>query len=339
MAKIFKKSITNSKGAQACAAHSRVNIFVSMLLVMALLLTSLPLLSGCSSSSSASNKEKTTVKIAYLPITHALPVLEAAEEVNADPDSDIEIELVKYGSWNELSDALNAGQVDGASILVELAMKSNEQGVGISAVALGHHDGNVIVADDSVQSASDLAGKTIAIPARQSSHNILINDELATAGLTTSDVEITELAPTEMPSALSSGQINAYCVAEPFGAKGVEISGGHVLATSEELWQDSLCCAFVLNDNFIDSNEDAAKSLVEAYKKAGNTLAESSDTTLDIAKEYLNSEDNVLTTSLEWIKFDNLDLNESTYDSLAQKVREYGLSENPPTYEQFVRQL
>jgi NitT/TauT family transport system substrate-binding protein len=119
----------------------------------------------------------------------------------------------------------------------------------------------------------------------------------------------------------------------------VEISGGHVLATSEELWQDSLCCAFVLNDNFIDSNEDAAKSLVEAYKKAGNTLAESSDTTLDIAKEYLNSEDNVLTTSLEWIKFDNLDLNESTYDSLAQKVREYGLSENPPTYEQFVRQL
>ena len=46
------------------------------------------------------------IKIAYLPITHSLAVLEEAEEL--EKQSGIKIELVKYGSWPELLDALNS---------------------------------------------------------------------------------------------------------------------------------------------------------------------------------------------------------------------------------------
>ena len=166
-------------------------------------------------------KDEKVVRIAYLPITHSLAVLEEADELEAKEG--VKVELVKYGSWNELTDALNSNRVDGASVLMELAMKSKQEGIGIKAVALGHHDGNVIVVKNDIESAEDLKGKNIAIPHRQSSHNILINDALAKAGLTVEDVNITELAPTEMPSALASGQIDAYCVAEPFGAMGVSI--------------------------------------------------------------------------------------------------------------------
>ena len=84
-----------------------------------------------------------TVKIAYLPITHSLAVLEEAEELQKE--NGIKIELVKFGSWPELLDALNTGKVDGASVLIELAMKSKQEGVGIKAVALGHRDGNVVI--------------------------------------------------------------------------------------------------------------------------------------------------------------------------------------------------
>jgi len=45
----------------------------------------------------------------------------------------------------ELVDALNSGKVDGASMLIELAMKAKEQGIDLKAVALGHRDGNVVV--------------------------------------------------------------------------------------------------------------------------------------------------------------------------------------------------
>ncbi|MCM1133716.1 MAG: ABC transporter substrate-binding protein [Ruminococcus flavefaciens] len=286
------------------------------------------LLGGCGSTS-----PENTVKIAYLPITHSLAVLEEAEEL--EKADGVKVELVKFGSWPELLDALNSGRVDGASVLIELAMKSKQEGVGIKAVALGHHDGNVVIVSDDINSASDLKDKTFAIPHRQSSHNILLNETLAKGGLTVDDINVTELAPTEMPSALASGQIDGYCVAEPFGAMGVSIGAGKVLYSSEELWEDSICCGLVLTDSFIDSRPDDAKSFVENYKKAGNSLDK--ETAKTTAKKYFSQSDDILDTSLQWISYDNLDITEDTYNVLAEKVKSYGLSDNPPSYSEFVK--
>ena len=232
-------------------------------------------------------------------------------------------------------DALNTGRVDGASVLIELAMKSAQEGVGIKAVALGHKDGNVIVVSKDISSAEDMKGKTFAIPHRQSSHNILLNDALEKGGLTVDDINITELAPTEMPSALASGQIDGYCVAEPFGAMSVFMDYGKVLYTSEELWENSLCCGLVLTDSFIDNRPEDAKEFVEKYKEAGKNLT--SDKAKEIASEYLKQSDDVLDLSLKWISYDDLDITEDTYNTLIEKVKKYGLSDNPPTYEEFVK--
>ncbi len=297
------------------------------------ILTSLGLtLSLVSCGKTAESAEK-TVKIAYLPITHSLAVLKEAQDL--ENQSGLKVELVKYGSWNELLDALNSGRVDGASVLIELAMKSKQEGIGIKAVALGHRDGNVIIVSNDIETAADLKGKTFAIPHRQSSHNILLNDALATAGLTTDDINVTELAPTEMPSALASGQIDGYCVAEPFGAMGVSLGAGKVLFSSEELWEDSLCCGLVLTDKFIDERPEDAKSFVEKYKEAGNSLDK--ETAKETAKKYLSQTDEVLDISLQWISYSNLDITEDTYNTLVEKVKEYGLSDTPPTYSDFVK--
>ena len=293
--------------------------------------TIIPILIACSlvTLSSCGNKENNDkIKIAYLPIIHALTVCELAEESE-------DIELVKYGSWTELMDALNTGRVDGASVLIELAMKSKEQGVNISAVALGHKDGNVIITSDKINDITDLKGKTFAIPHRQSSHNILLNEALSGAGMSTDDVNITELSPTEMPSALAGGQIDGYCVAEPFGAKAVSMGIGKVLYTSEDLWQDSLCCGLVLTDKFIEKNPDKSEKLISDYKQAGKNLDTAKSK--EIAKKYLNQDDDVLDISLQWISYDNLDITEEAYNSLTEKVVKYGLSDKPPVYEDFVK--
>lgn len=291
-------------------------------------------LSACGGNTADSgNTNSDTVKIAYLPITHALPVFEEAKEL--EQETGLKVELVKYGSWPELMDALNTGRVDGASVLIELAMKSAQEGVGIKAVALCHKDGNVIVVSKDISSAEDMKGKTFAIPHRQSSHNILLNDALEKGGLTVDDINITELAPTEMPSALASGQIDGYCVAEPFGAMSVFMDYGKVLYTSEELWENSLCCGLVLTDSFIDNRPEDAKEFVEKYKEAGKNLT--SDKAKEIASEYLKQSDDVLDLSLKWISYDDLDITEDTYNTLIEKVKKYGLSDNPPTYEEFVK--
>lgn len=289
------------------------------------------------SAAANTNSGAETITIAYLPITHALAVFEAKEELEAQ--SDLNVELVKYGSWPELLDALNTGRVDGASVLIELAMKSKEEGIGIKAVALGHKDGNVLISSNDITSGAEMAGKTFAIPHRQSSHNILLNDALATAGLTIDDVEVTELAPTEMPSALASGQIDGYCVAEPFGAKAVSLNVGHVLFSSEELWKDSLCCALVMTDDFLENRTETAKEFISAYKTAGQNLTGNKDKEKEIAEKYLEQDEEVLNISLEWISYDDLEITEETYAALVERVKKYGLSENPPTYEEFVENI
>ena len=270
------------------------------------------------------NNDSNTVKIAYIPITHALALFEEAEEL--EENTGLDIELVKYGSWPELLDALNTGRV---------AMKSKEQGINIKTVALGHKDGNVIVVSNNINGVEDLKGKTFAIPHRQSSHNILLNDALQSAGLTASDINITELAPTEMPSALAGGQIDGYCVAEPFGAKAVSFGVGKVLFSSEELWPDSLCCGLVFTDNFITGRPEIVKQLLDSYKTAGKNL--SVDKAKEVAKKYLNQDDDVLDISLKWISYDELDITKDTYNTLVEKVKKYGLSDNPPKYEEFIK--
>ena len=68
-------------------------------------------------------QELKTVRVAYLPITHALPVFATKELETAD--GPVHVELVKYGSWPELMDALNTGKVDAAAVLVELGRKGS----------------------------------------------------------------------------------------------------------------------------------------------------------------------------------------------------------------------
>ena len=277
---------------------------------------------------------KRVVKIAYLPITHALPVFEVKEELEASQD-DLQVELVKYGSWPELLDALNTGRVDGASVLIELAMRAKESGVDLKAVALGHKDGNVLISSAAISSAADMKGKTFAIPHRQSSHNILVNEALAQGGLTSDDVKIVELSPPEMPSALASGQIDGYCVAEPFGAKAAILEVGKPLLTSEELWEDSLCCGLVLNNAFITARGEDAAHFVKSYKAAGKNLTK--ERAKEISKKYLKQDDKTLDVSLQWISYDELDITPEIYEGLVERVKKYGLSDTPPSYEEFVK--
>lgn len=121
---------------------------------------------------SAEERDPRTVRIAYLPTTHALPLIAQQERETAD--GPVRVELIRYGSWPELMDALNTGRVDGASVLIELAVKAREQGIDVRAATLGHRDGNIIAALPTVQSVEDLRGKVFAIPHKQSTHRRLL---------------------------------------------------------------------------------------------------------------------------------------------------------------------
>lgn len=305
---------------------------IGWLFILAVLLLALTACSGDSKSDAKAENDKKTIKIGYLPITHAGPLFLQAEEQYKD----YEIELVKFGSWPELMDALNTGRIDGASVLAQLAMKAKEQGIDLKAVALGHRDGNVLVGSPEIKEVADLKGKSFAIPNKYSSHNVLLKRMLEDAGLKYEDVKVVELPPAEMPAALSEGRIAGYVVAEPFGAISVALDKGHVLAQSNELWPESICCLLVLRGAFIEDNKALSKQLAKDYAAGGELAHEKDDHAKDVLSKYLNVKEDVLNLSLEWISYDHLNIDKDSYKVLADALVEMKLSEAPPSYEDFV---
>lgn len=280
-------------------------------------------------------EEVKTIKIGYLPLTHAVPLF-VENELSANNSKNFKVELVKFGSWTELSDAVNTGQVDGASMLIELAMKSKEQGIDLKTVALGHRDGNVVVVSKDINEVADLKGKTFAIPHRLSTHNVLLYKMLKENGLTANDLNIIELPPPEMPAALSEGRISGYIVAEPFGAISVASGNGKVLFESQDLWSDSVCCGLVLRNDFIQENPAVAAQFVKEYVKAGERAESKDPEVLEASAKYMKVEPQVLDLSLQWISYNNLKLEEKDYNELSQYLVEMEQSENPPKYSEFV---
>jgi len=301
--------------------------------LLALVLFSLAACGSRSSDSSAGDKP--LIKIGYLPITHAGPLYIEEETKGGDYDG-FRLQLIKFGSWPDLMDALNAGKIDGASVLMELAMRAKEQGIDLKAVALGHKDGNVVVVANDIGKVQDLKGKSFAIPSAFSTHNILLYQMLKKAGMAYGDVKAVELAPAEMPAALASGRIAGYVVAEPFGAKSVVIRKGKVLYQSQDLWDDSVDCGLVLRGDLIRKQPEAVQAFVAAYAEAGHKAETKDAEVKQNFKKYMNLNDDELNLSLQWIKYDDLKIGKEPYEQLRSYLKEMGLSDNPPAYEDFV---
>ena len=98
----------------------------------------------------------------------------------------------------------------------------------------------LLIVNKDINSVQDLKGKSFAIPHKQSTQKILADLMLEKAGLTEKDVQIVEMSPPEMPSALSVGQIAGYSVAEPFGSIALEMGHGKVFEDPDHLWHDNI---------------------------------------------------------------------------------------------------
>lgn len=299
-----------------------------------LLISAIVFLVGCAPEAQPTSG-KPVIKIGYLPITHAGPLLYDAHKHDGTFD-EYELELVKFNSWADLIDALNAGQIDGASVLMQLAMQAKSIGVDINAVALGHRDGNVIIGAKDIKDVVDLKGETFAIPHTHSAHHLLINELLTEEGLIYEDVNLVEMPPAEMPAALAENRIAGYAVAEPFGALAVDLDVGKVLAHSEEFWPDSYCCVLVFRDDFLNEETDIATAFFNNYVAAGKEANEKSADLYEALQSYMDIDKDVLDISLEWITYDNLQIETAEYEKLLDRVESLDLMEKTPTYEEFV---
>lgn len=293
----------------------------------------------CASCSNVHSHEenvikKETVRIGYLPTTHAFPLF--LEKENLAKDENFTIELIRFGSWPDLMDALNTGRIDGASVLMMLAMKAKSQGIDLKAVALAHRDGNAVVVANHIDRVEDLRGESVAIPHKFSTHNVLRYQMFKRAGISDDEVNVIELTPAEMPAALAEGRISGYVVAEPFGAVSVVNKNGKVLYQSEEIWPEALDCAVVFKEDFMRVHEELVEEFILHYVLSGQLADANKDELKKASLDYVKFENDVMDVSLEWISYADLRIDPKAYEELVDSITEMKLFENPPSYDMFV---
>ena len=252
---------------------------------------------------------KPTLTIGYLPITDHLTII--AKERKTFTQS--ELKPVKFGSWPELAEALKAGAVDGAFVLSPIAINLRQKGAPLRAVLLGHRNGSVITvrADGEIHTPADLKGHTIAIPSRFSTHNILLHRLLAKFKLDPDkDLKIIELAPPEMVNALATKRIDAFIVAEPFGAQAELQKVGRVLILSKDIWPDHICCVLNLQQKVIDERPEAVQELISALIATGHEITQDPGAAAKSSKALLGQKpeviEHVLTTPKDRVTYEKL---------------------------------
>jgi NitT/TauT family transport system substrate-binding protein len=223
--------------------------------------------------------EATDLRIGYLPITDATPlVLAHAQGLYAAEGLEARRPTLFRG-WAQLAEAFQARQVDVVHLLMPTAVWMRfGQGYPVKLVAWNHTDGSAFTVARGTTDLDQLAGRTVAIPFWYSIHNVVLQLVLRQAGLTPlvrgepsvreRSVKLVVMAPPDMPPALASGAIAGYIVADPFNAL-AELNGvGRIHRFTGDAWLNHACCVVVMHEEDTIRRPRWAQAVVNAIARA-----------------------------------------------------------------------
>jgi nitrate/nitrite transport system substrate-binding protein len=222
--------------------------------------------------------EKNQLKIGFLPITCAAPIL-TSKYLGFYEKYGLEVELVKVNSWSEVRDGAIAGELDAYHMLspmpLAITLGLGSRPYPIKLACIQNLNGNAITVamkhKGKVNKPEDFKGFTIGIPFAYSMHNLLLRYYLAAGNLNPDkDVKLITLSPVEMVSQLVRGNIDAFIVAEPFNQIAVRRKAGFIHLLTRDLWPAHPCCSFTASKNWIDENPNTFRALNKAIIEASS---------------------------------------------------------------------
>ncbi len=228
-----------------------------------------------------------TVYMGYMPVITnlATPLLDKASKDNQD----IRFKALKFSAFAEMAESLRNGKIDAAFIIAPLAIVLRQQGEDIKIVYIGNrHESTLVTRKDlKIRSLSDLAGSKIAVPMRYSGHNISLRKLIKQKGLE-GQINVVEMNPPDMASALSGGVLDAYFVGEPFAAQTLQAGESERLYYAEEIQEGFICNLMIVRNEFIKSEPKTVQMLVRAAVRSGIWAQQNVEQATKIAAKYWN---------------------------------------------------
>ncbi|SHH37207.1 CmpA/NrtA family ABC transporter substrate-binding protein [Marivita hallyeonensis] len=258
-----------------------------------------------------------TLPVAYMPLVDAAPLIVAQDLGFAEAEG-LSLDLIAAPSWSSVRDMLAFGRVDAAHMLspVPVAMALGLGGVrtALSAVSVTSVNGNVIGVgrpledklrsaghdfsfDDAAHAGAALASViddrlTVGVPFPFSMHVELLHYWFENTPLAGLDVTIRVVPPPLMAQAMAAGEIDAFCVGEPWGSVTVESGAGALLLPAKSIWAFAPEKVLAVRSDWAETEPHLLGRLMRATFKAGRWLSlpesRTAAATLLSRKEYLD---------------------------------------------------
>jgi NitT/TauT family transport system substrate-binding protein len=258
-----------------------------------------------------------------------------------------EYEYSKFNGWPEVKESLMAGRIQAAYMLAPLVMDLADKGIPMKIVSLGHRSGAVIMVrtDSPYQHFRQLAGKRVAVPSRFAVDFLFLRRMLAQENMRIEDVQLTEMAPPDMPAALYANAVDAYCTGEPFGAAAQEAGYARPLRMTRDEWPKYICCVLTVRGELIKEQPAMVQDLVNQILGAGAWLdqkPENRERAVQIATgpRFFNQDPKmirfVMRNPSDRVTYGDLRMIRSEFEDLMQLSVAAGNLKHPVPYETYV---
>ncbi len=259
--------------------------------------------------------EKTEVKVGFIPLTDCASIVVAAE-MGFDKKYGIKIIPTKEASWAAVREKLTNGELDASHVLYGLVYGVH-LGTGgpqkdMAVLMNLNHNGQAITLSSQLKDASIMDGASLkkAVDSKEreftfaqtfptGTHAMWLNYWLASFGISPlKDVKSIVVPPPQMVANMRVGNMDGYCVGEPWGARAIMDKIGFTANTTQEIWTDHPEKVLGCTAEFVKSYPNTARALIMAVLEASMYIDEQKNRAavakLIAQKSYVNAPEPVI---------------------------------------------
>ncbi len=230
-----------------------------------------PLATATEVFAQAGSLEKKDLKVGFIPITCATPIIMAAP-LGFYSKHGLNVEVNKAAGWAVIRDKTINKEYDAAHMLSPMPLAIT-MGVGATAIpytmpAVENINGQAITLAMKHKDKRDpkqWKGFKLAVPFDYSMHNYLLRYYLAENGIDPdTDVQIRAVPPPEMVANLRADNIDGFLAPDPVNQRAVYDGVGFIHMLSKQIWDRHPCCGFAASQEFVKTYPNSYAALLKA---------------------------------------------------------------------------
>ena len=233
--------------------------------------------------------EKTEIKVGFIPLTDCASVV-IASVMGFDKKHGIKITPTKEASWAAVRDKLVNGELDAAHALygliygVQMGISGPKKDMAVLMTL--NHNGQAITLSKQLHEKGVKDGASLAAIIKKEpreytfaqtfptgTHALWLNYWLASHGMNPlTEVKNITVPPPQMVANMRVGNMDGYCVGEPWNARAIHDKIGFTAATTQDIWKDHPEKVLGTTAEFVQKYPNTARAMIMAILEASQFI-------------------------------------------------------------------